>query len=34
MHLPAASLVHYTASCKHSLVLLKMGETIARNLLS
>jgi len=29
--LPAASLVRYTTSCKHSLVLLKMGATIARN---
>ena len=27
----AASSVHYTTSCKHSLVLLKMGEIIARN---
>ena len=26
--------MHYTASCKHSLVLLKMGEIIARNMLS
>ena len=25
-----ASPVHYTTSCKHSLVLLKMGEIIAR----
>jgi len=32
--LPAASWVHYTASCKHSLVLLRMGEIIARNMLS
>ena len=30
----AASSVHYTASCKHSLVLLRMGEIIARNMLS
>jgi len=30
----AASSVHYTTSCKHSLVLLRMSETIARNLLS
>ena len=28
-HQSAASLVHYTTSCKHSLALLKMGETIA-----
>ena len=28
------SWVHYTTSCKHSLVLLKMGEIIARNMLS
>jgi len=27
--LPAASSVHYTTSCKHSLVLLRMGEIIA-----
>jgi len=27
-------LVHYTTGCKHSLVLLRMGETIARNMLS
>jgi len=26
--------VHYTTSCKHSLLLLKMGEIIARNMLS
>ena len=26
--------VHYTTSCKHSLVLLKMGEIIVRNMLS
>jgi len=31
---PAASLVHYTTSCKHSLVFLRMGEIIARNRLS
>jgi len=31
---PAASSVHYTTSCKHSLVLLRMGEIIARNMLS
>ena len=30
---PAASSVHYTTSCKHSVVLLKMGEIIARNML-
>ena len=26
--------MHYTTSCKHSLVLLRMGEIIARNMLS
>jgi len=26
-------LVHYTVSCNHSLVLLRMGEIIARNML-
>ena len=31
---PAASSVHYTTSCKHSLVLLRMAEIIARNMLS
>jgi len=31
--LQAASSVHYTTSCKHSLVLLRMGEIIARNML-
>jgi hypothetical protein len=31
---PAASSVHYITSCKHSLLLLKMGEIIARNMLS
>ena len=31
---PAASSVHYTTSCKHSLVLLRMGEIIARNILN
>ena len=31
---PATSSVHYTTSCKHSLVLLRMGEIIARNRLS
>ena len=30
----AALPVHYTTSCKHSLVLPKMGETIARNMLT
>ena len=30
----AASSVHYTTSCKHSLVLLRMDEIIARNVLS
>jgi len=29
-----ASSVHYTTICKHSLVLLRMGEIIARNMLS
>jgi len=33
-HQQAASSVHYTTSCKHSLVLLRMGEIIARNMLS
>jgi hypothetical protein len=28
------SSVHYTTSCKHSLVLLRIGEIIARNMLS
>jgi len=32
-HQQAASLVHYTTSCKHSLVLLRMGEIIGRNVL-
>ena len=32
--LEATSSVHYTTSCKHSLVLLRMGEIIARNMLS
>jgi hypothetical protein len=31
---PATSWMHYTTSCKHSLGLLKMGEIIARNMLS
>ena len=30
----AAPPVHYTTSCKHSLVLLRMGVIIARNMLS
>ena len=33
-HQQAASSVLYTKSCKHSLVLLRMGEIIARNMLS
>ena len=33
-HWPATSWVHCTTSCKHSLVLLRMGEIIVRNLLS
>jgi len=32
--LQAAPPVHYTTSCKHSLVLLRMGEIIGRNMLS
>jgi len=31
---PETSWVHYTTSCKHSLVLLRMGEIIARNMSS
>ena len=31
---PVTSSVHYTRSCKHSLVLLRMGVIIARNMLS
>jgi len=31
---PAASWLHYTTSCKSSLVLLKMGKITARNMLS
>jgi len=31
---PAASSMNYTKSCKHSPVLLRMGEIIARNMLS
>jgi len=34
MHQQTASSVHYTTSCKHSLVFLRMGEIIARNMLS
>ena len=33
-HLQVASPVLYTTNCKHSLVLLMMGEIIARNMLS
>jgi len=33
-HQQAASPVHYTASCKHSLVFLRMGEIIARKMVS
>jgi len=33
-HQQAASLVLYTTSCKHSLVLLRMGEIIAQITLS
>jgi len=33
-HQQAAPSVHYTTSCKDSLVLLRMGEIIARNMLS
>jgi hypothetical protein len=33
-HQQATSSVHCTTSCKHSLVLLRMGEIIARNRLS
>ena len=32
-HQQAASSVHYTTSCKYNLVLLRMGEIIARNML-
>jgi hypothetical protein len=31
---PATSWLHYTTSCKHSLLLLKMGVIITRNMLS
>jgi len=30
----AASSALYTTSCRHSLVLLRMGEIVARNMLS
>ena len=30
---PAASSMHYNTSCKHSIVLLRMGEIISRNML-
>jgi len=33
-HQQEASSVHYNTSCKRSLVLLRMGEIIARNMLS
>ena len=33
-HQQAASSVLYTTSCKHSLLLLRMGEIIARSILS
>jgi len=33
-HQQAALSVHYITSCKHSLVLLRMGKIIARNMLS
>jgi len=33
-HQQAVSSVHYSTSCKHSLALLRMGEIIARNMLS
>ena len=33
-HQQAPSSVLYTTSCKHSLVLLGMGEIVARNMLS
>jgi len=33
-HQQAASSLLYTTSCKHSLILLRMGEIIARNMLS
>ena len=33
-HQQAALSVHYTTSCKHSIVLLRMGEIIARNMLT
>ena len=34
MHRQCCLPVHYTTSCKHSLVLLRMGKIIARNMLS
>ena len=33
-HQQAASSVLYTRSCKHTLLLLRIGEIIARNMLS
>jgi len=33
LRIQALQWVHFTISCKHSLVLLKMGEIIARNML-
>ena len=33
-HQQAAWSVHYTTSCKHSLVILRMGEIIVPNMLS
>jgi len=33
-HQKAASSVHCTTSCKHSLVLMRMDDIIARNMLS
>ena len=33
-HQKAASLLHYTTSCKHNLLPQRMGEIIARNMLS
>jgi len=34
IHQQAASSVHYTVSCKHNLVLLRIGKIIAWNMLS
>jgi hypothetical protein len=31
---PATSWLYYTTSCKHSLVILKMGEIITHNMTS